>query len=64
MSIFDMLFGSVCIPKDRLVEIADAMDLNGDGMISLSEFAKYLKGYERMVKKTAKATGTEAPRRR
>ena len=64
MSFIDRIFGNICIPKDKLAQIVDAMDINGDGLIQLSEFVTYLKGYTRMVEKTAKATGTELPKRR
>ena len=64
MTIIDRLFGNICIPVDKLRDIVDAMDVNGDGLIQLSEFVSYLKGYKRMVEKTAKSTGTELPKRR
>ena len=63
MSFIDRIFGNICIPKDKLAQIVDAMDVNGDGLIQLSEFVSYLKGYKRMIEKTAKATGTELKRR-
>ena len=63
MSFIDRIFGNICIPKDKLAQNVDAMDINGDGLIQLSEFVSYLKGYKRMIEKTAKATGTELKRR-
>lgn len=63
MSFIDRIFGNICIPVDRLQEVVDRMDYNGDGLIQLSEFITCLRDYKDMALKTAKATGTAPPAR-